>query len=125
VAARVREPFEWQGFEFPLGHKVLLDLYGTNHHPEIWPEPEAFRPERFLEWDGSAFNFIPQGGGDHYRNHRCPGEWITIEVMKLGVNLLTRAMRYQVLEQDLRVRLSRLPAVPKSRFLVSGVQRVQ
>jgi len=124
LAARVRETFQWQGFEFPLGRKVLLDIYGTNRHPGLWPEPEAFRPERFREWNGSAFNFIPQGGGDHYHNHRCPGEWITIEVMKLGVRWLTRGMRYQIPEQDLQVRMSRLPALPKSRFLISGVQRL-
>src|SRR3546814_10555834 len=59
-----------------------LDLHGTNRDRRSWDAPEEFRPERFRRWDGSPFNFIPQGGGSHDLNHRCPGEWITIELMK-------------------------------------------
>lgn len=73
----------------------------------------------FLE---SAFNFIPQGGGDHYQGHRCPGEWITLELLKAASCLLTRAMRYDVPEQDLRVDLSRMPAIPESGFVIRNVQ---
>ncbi|MBW3656059.1 MAG: cytochrome P450, partial [Gemmatimonadetes bacterium] len=81
VAGRAREPFEWRDHRFPPGAWVILDLYGTNHDPSAWPEPERFWPERFRRWDGSAFNFVPQGAGDHYATHRCAGEWITIELV--------------------------------------------
>ena len=60
-------------------------------------------------WDGSAFNFIPQGGGDHYVDHRCPGEWMAIELMKLAADFFTRRMSYEVPEQDLQIDWSRLP----------------
>jgi fatty-acid peroxygenase len=102
---------------------VLLDLYGTNHDARIWGDPETFRPERFRDRDGSAFKFIPQGGGDHHEGHRCAGEWITIQLMKVAVRLLTRSIRYDVPEQDLRFRLSRMPAVPECRFVISNVRR--
>ena len=59
VMARVRHGFEWNGYAFPRGHRVVLDLYGTNHDTRTWNDPEAFRPERFRRWDGSPFNFIP------------------------------------------------------------------
>jgi fatty-acid peroxygenase len=85
----------------------------------------TFRPERFRRWDGSAFNFIPQGGGDHHDNRRCPGEWITIELMKRAVHLLTTATSYDVPEQDLSVDLTRMPTGPKSRFVISNVRRVR
>ncbi len=124
VAAQVKRDFEWRGYPFPAGRKVLLDLYGTNHDERIWVEPEAFRPERFRTWDGSAYNFIPQGGGDHFQNHRCAGEWITIALMKGALNFLTGSLRYKVPEQDLSVSLSRLPAAPKSRFVIREVRRV-
>ena len=70
---------------------MLLDLYGTDHDSRIREEPEAFRPDRFRGWDGSAFNFIPQSGGDHFANHRCAGEWVTIELMQRAVLLLTES----------------------------------
>ncbi len=65
--------------------------------------------------------FIPQGGGDPARGHRCPGEWVVIELMKTAVLLLTKEMSYQVPPQDLYIRLSRMPAIPKSRFVISRV----
>lgn len=121
VAARVRKGFSWRGFRFPRGRRVLLDLYGTNHDPRIWHDPERFDPERFRDWQGDAYGFIPQGGGDHYRNHRCPGEWVTIELMKVAVRCLAGPMRYSVPRQDLRVSLREMPALPKSRFVISEV----
>lgn len=122
AAARVRKTFEWNGYHFPKGRKVLLDLYGTNHDPRLWEQPDEFRPERFRDWDGSAFNFIPQGGGDHYQGHRCPGEWITIELMKVALRFLTTAITYDVPAQDLRIKLSRIPTFPRSGFVISNVQ---
>jgi fatty-acid peroxygenase len=122
VMARVRHGFEWKGYNFPPGRRVLLDLYGTNHDARTWEDPEEFRPERFLQWDGSPFNFIPQGGGSHDLHHRCPGEWITIELMKVALNFLARRLTYEIPEQDLRVDHSRLPALPRSRFIITNVR---
>ncbi|HET8701474.1 MAG TPA: cytochrome P450, partial [Nitrococcus sp.] len=62
--ARVRDQFEWHGFRFPKGERVMLDLYGTNHDARLWEHPDEFRPERFRHWSENAFAFIPQGGGD-------------------------------------------------------------
>lgn len=124
VTAKVRKDFEWKGFAFKEGSRVLLDLYGTNHHSDSWKEPNKFWPERFKDWDRSAFNFIPQGGGDHHKNHRCAGEWITIEAMKLGINFLTKHMQYQVPEQDLSMEMNRFPALPKSRLVIRKVKRI-
>lgn len=124
VMARVRHDFEWKGYHFPQGTRVLLDLYGTNHDPRTWDAPEEFRPERFRQWDGSLFNFIPQGGGDHALNHRCPGEWIMIELMKVALRFLTTSVTYDVPEQDLRISMSRMPALPNSRFVISNVRPI-
>ncbi|ABF54262.1 cytochrome P450 [Sphingopyxis alaskensis] len=125
VAAQTRLAFEWNGYQFPAGRRILLDLYGTNQDPRTWERPEDFEPERFGRRDGSPFNFIPQGGGDHYFDHRCPGEWIAIELMKLTADFLTRRMSYEVPGQDLRIEWSRLPALPRSRFVLSNVRECQ
>lgn len=121
VGGRVRNGFAWRGHRFSEGDWVLLDLYGTNRDARLWDEPDAFRPERFRNWDESAFSLIPQGAGDHFTGHRCPGEWITIELMKAALRLLTTGMHYRVPEQDLRIDLRRMPAVPRSRFMIADV----
>lgn len=122
VGGRVVEPFEWRDHEFEAGEWVLLDLYGTNHDPRTWDDPGVFHPERFRDWTGTPFGFIPQGGGDHLTGHRCAGEWLTIELTVRAVELLTGSMTYEVPPQDLEMKLSRMPAIPRSRFMISEVQ---
>lgn len=123
VMARVRHDFEWNGYHFRKGRRVALDLYGTDHDPRTWEEPEEFRPERFRQWDGNPFSFIPQGGGDHHRNHRCPGEWAAIELIKVSSNFLAGGITFEVPDQDLSIDYARLPALPRSRFVIRNIRR--
>ena len=125
VGAIVRHDFEWSGYQFPEGTRVLLDLYGTDHHPDLWRDPDGFDPDRFHEWDGSAYNFIPQGGGDHHVNHRCPGEWISIAILKRCVRQLVEGMEYEVPQQDLAIEMSDMPTLPESGFIMRNVRRVR
>lgn len=74
----------------------------------------------FFVRDG--YEFIPQGGGDYVANHRCAGEWITIALMKATLRFLTQAITYDVPPQNLKVSLSRLPTIPKSRFILNNVK---
>ncbi len=122
VLARARHGFEWRGYRFPRGRRVILDLYGINHDARTWAAPDEFRPERFAEWDHGLFNFVPQGGGDPHTGHRCPGEAITVALMKVALDHLVRRLAYDVPTQDLAIDYKRLPALPRSRFIISNVQ---
>jgi len=122
IGGRVREGFAWSGHSFEEGDWVLLDLYGTNHDARLWPEPEQFRPERFRGWVGDPYTLIPQGAGDFLQDHRCPGEWITIALLKQTLRLLCREMRFEVPPQDLSVSLARMPAAPATGFVMSRVR---
>lgn len=122
VAARVRDDFQYKGCPFHKGTRVLLDLYGTNHNAGPWQDPDVFRPERFQEWDGDLFNFIPQGGGNAFNTHRCPGENVAIELMKSAALFLARDLTYTLPEQNLQIDYKRLPALPKSHIILTDVQ---
>lgn len=124
VGGRARQAFDWRGVHFPIGTWVLLDLYGTDHDPRIWGDPEVFRPERFQNRGSNAFDLIPQGGGDVDNTHRCAGEQLTIELTKAATTLLVSAMDYDVPGQDLHIDLARIPAIPKSRFVITNVSRI-
>lgn len=124
VGGRALTSFEWRGHPFWPGDWFLLDLYGTDHDPRIWTDPETFRPERFLERDVNPFQLIPQGGGDHRTGHRCSGEWSTVALVKRAARLLTTTMTYDVPDQDLTVRLNRFPTQPTSRFVMTNVRAV-
>jgi fatty-acid peroxygenase len=121
VVARTCQAFTWGGLQFPAGVRAMLDLYGTNHDARAWPEPDAFRPERFMGVPPGLFNFVPQGGARAQDHHRCPGEGFTLALMKLAVTKLVAA-RYEVPPQDLGIDMQRLPALPRDRLLVSGFQ---
>lgn len=121
LIARTRRSFVWRGLAFPQDRQVMLDLYGTNHDAQAWADPEAFRPARFESHLPGPFEFVPQGGGDHLTGHRCPGEWIVLEVMDRSFEVLTRTIRYEVPQQDLSLDFGRLPALPRSGFIMRGV----
>lgn len=121
VGAEVRQDFEWNAYRFRKGTPVLLDLYGTNHDERAWTAPNEFQPERFRSWAANPYNFIPQGGGDQHVNHRCPGEAIAIELLKVASTFLADGINYDVPEQDLEIDFTRVPALPKSHFVIGKV----
>jgi len=121
VGARVKVPFEWQGQRFEQDQLVLLDVYGAQHDERRWEEPGHFEPERFAGFTGTAYNFIPQGGGPAL-GHRCAGEWVTLAVLGVAVRFLTRDISYQVVrEQVFEIALSRMPTKPRDGFVITQV----
>lgn len=124
AAAVTRQAFDWQGYHFPDRVRVLLDLYGTNRDPDRWENPNKFLPERFQHWQDNAFDFIPQGGGNHYTNHRCAGEWLTIRIIERVLKFLVNDIDYQVPPQNLAISLAKVPTAPNSRFVIKNVQLI-
>lgn len=123
LIAQTAHDFRWNGLKFPAHIRTLLDVYGTNHDPRGWREPEKFMPERFENGDVTPFNFIPQGGGDARTGHRCPGEAIAMELIQTAGKFLAAEMAYDVPEQELDIDFSEVPAMVKSRFVISNVRR--
>ena len=114
VGARVQNNFTWNNYRFKKGTLVFLDMYGTNHDSRLWDKPNDFNPSRFEEWNGSLFDFIPQGGGDPSQGHRCPGEGVTVEVMKVTLKYLVNQIEFDIPNQDLNYSLDEMPTLPKS-----------
>lgn len=124
VGARARKDFTFNGCHFMKGTRVLLDLYGTNRDPKLWDRHDEFWPDRFKHWNSTPFNFIPQGGGDYHKGNRCPGEFITLEILKISMHYLATKLEYQVPTQDLSYSLSKMPTLPSSGFIMSNIKRL-
>ncbi|TLS37095.1 cytochrome P450 [Pseudalkalibacillus caeni] len=122
LGAKVKKEFTWRDYTFEEEMLVLLDIYGTNHDSALWDEPNDFKPERFFTWAGGLFDLIPQGGGEASKGHRCPGEGITIEVMKTSLDFLVNKIDYDVPEQDLSYNLDKMPTWPESGFVMKNVR---
>jgi fatty-acid peroxygenase len=122
IGGRVRQSFDWNGHKFEQGAWVLLDLYGTDQHPGFWRDPEAFDPDRFETMQPTPFELVPQGAGDATVTHRCPGEEMTLALMRTAVRQLTAAVSYEVPQQDLSVDKSTIPALPRSGLIMTRIR---
>jgi cytochrome P450 len=63
VVRRLTEPMELGEWRIPAGVTVAPCAYLIHRDPAIYPEPEAFRPERFLDSPPGTYTWIPFGGG--------------------------------------------------------------
>jgi fatty-acid peroxygenase len=81
LATRPVRDLVWQGVPVPRGTLLVLDVWGTNHDPASWSDPEVFDPLRFRTTPVTPYNLVPQGGGDRHTGHRCPGEDLTLAVL--------------------------------------------
>jgi fatty-acid peroxygenase len=88
LAGRVKRPVRVAGMDLEVGDRIVLDVFGTDHDPQLWPEPGEFDPERFVDHDPDAFDYLPQGGGDPADGHRCPGEPLTVRMLAETVGVL-------------------------------------
>ena len=63
VVRRLTEPVEIGGYELPAGVTVAPCIYLVHRRADVYPDPYAFRPERFLEQPAGTYTWIPFGGG--------------------------------------------------------------
>jgi len=75
------EPVELCGYYFPADTIFMGCMYLTLQREDLYPNPQEFRPERFLERKYTPFEFIPFGNGAR----RCVGEALALYEMKLAI----------------------------------------
>ena len=63
VARKLTAPLRIGGYEVPAGCFVLPAIAALHYREDLFPEPEEFRPERFLEGKADTYAWIPFGGG--------------------------------------------------------------
>ena len=63
VVRKLTEPVELGGYRLPAGAGVTPCIHLIHRDPEIYPEPERFLPERFLDNPPGTYTWIPFGGG--------------------------------------------------------------
>ena len=81
-----RAPFELLGYTVPAGEGINASPLLLHMREDLYPEPERFRPERFLERKFSPFEYIPFGGG----SRRCLGAAFALYEMKIVIGTLLR-----------------------------------
>lgn len=126
-AGHARENLTWKGYEIKKDTLIVFDYYGTCHDERLWENPEEFNPDRFDSWEVSPsdqvqYKLVAQGGGDYLKGHRCPGEWNTVEAMKVTAEVLTKHIDYDFPEQDVAYSMVSMPTKPKSGIVLENVR---
>jgi len=86
------------GHAVPKGTRVMLNTFLVNRIPELYPDGDRFRPERWRTVTPSAYEFPVFSGGPH----ACPGYWFGLASVKIALAAIL--MRYRVeLERDARI----------------------
>lgn len=57
------EPVEVGRYSVPAGWTLGASAWLVQHRPDLYPDPQAFRPERFEEGAPPGYSWVPFGGG--------------------------------------------------------------
>jgi len=95
LARKATRDVELGGHSIPEGHMVIASPGVSHALPEIYPEPDVFRPERHTA-DPIPYGLIGFGGG----MHRCAGVHFAYLEMKVVLALLLRRYDIELLDRD-------------------------
>ena len=92
IIRTLTQPVELEGGEVPAESNIAISICLVHEDPEIYPEPFAFRPER---WDGvtrKPHEFLPFGGGIR----RCLGAALAMLELKMVLATLVTEFRFSL-----------------------------
>jgi cytochrome P450 family 135 len=95
VLRRLTEPMEIGGRLLPAGANIAPCIYLVHRRPDIYPEPYAFRPERFIERPAGTYTWIPFGGGVR----RCLGASFAQFEMRVVLRELVRRLELRASDE--------------------------
>jgi cytochrome P450 family 135 len=96
VDRRLVEPARIAGWDLPAGIGVSPCIWLLHRREDIYPEPHAFRPERFLETPPGTYTWIPFGGGIR----RCLGAAFALLEMTVVLSAIAQGPRLTPGDRD-------------------------
>ncbi|CAC5386836.1 CYP4B1 [Mytilus coruscus] len=69
TARLLTSPMQFGDIIVPAGVHIDISIHSIHHHPDVWPEHEVFKPERFLKediTDRHPYSYIPFAAGSSY-----------------------------------------------------------
>lgn len=84
---RVKSRLQIQDYQFEPGTILSPCIHLTHHREDLYPQPEQFKPERFLDREFAPYEYLPFGGG----NRRCIGAaFAQLEIKMVLATVLSR-----------------------------------
>lgn len=92
----LRKPLTLGGLEIPAGHTVAAVITLVHGDPDIYPDPEAFRPERFSGRSYKPNEYLPYGGG----HRRCIGAAFADFELRIALATLVAEFDVELLDDS-------------------------
>jgi cytochrome P450 len=96
VVRLLRAPLTLAGWTIPAGVPVSAGIALVHARADLYPEPAAFRPERFLERKFAPHEYLPFGGGAR----RCIGAAFALYEMKVVLGTLLARYRFTLARKE-------------------------
>jgi hypothetical protein len=119
IGRTLSRPVQLGRWLLPAGVTAVADVYLLHHDPDSYPEPERFRPERFLEGAPDPLTFLPFGSG----MRRCLGAALAMLEIEQVVATVVRKFELQPGHSDPEPASRRLAALVPGRGAPVIVQR--
>ncbi|CAK9154814.1 unnamed protein product [Ilex paraguariensis] len=87
------------GYFIPRNTMLLVNAWAIHKDPQVWGDPQNFRPERFEDEDGEgeAHMLIPFGLG----RRSCPGAGLANRVVGLALGALIQCFEWERVSEEL------------------------
>ncbi|XP_058221154.1 cytochrome P450 81C13-like isoform X1 [Rhododendron vialii] len=81
------------GFDVPRGTTLLVNAWAVHRDPNVWEQPNNFKPERFeaIEKEREGFKFVPFGVG----RRACPGNNMAMRAISLAIGALIQCFELE------------------------------
>jgi cytochrome P450 len=86
IGRRALVDWRFGDYRVPAGSTMLISILLLHHREDIYPEPFAFRPERFLGVKPGTYTWIPFGGGIR----RCLGATLAMAEQRIVLSAIAR-----------------------------------
>jgi cytochrome P450 len=95
VVRRVQKPWRFGDYVVPANSLVALSIVGVQHRPDVYADPHAFAPERFLDAEGGfekpgTYTWIPFGGGIR----RCLGATLAMAEQRVVLDQIAKRVDF-------------------------------
>ena len=105
------EPTELGGYALPKGTTVIYSELVTHRLPELYPEPDRFKPERWATINRSTYEFLPFSAGPHM----CIGWAFAMQELRIVLAMLMQRYRLALVpgtKLGVDIRMTPRPAMP-------------
>jgi cytochrome P450 len=92
---KVNQDTRIDGYALKGGSLAVFSIYNVHHHPDYWPQPDSFDPERFLTAENRRFAYMPFGTGERI----CMGNHFALLESQLLLSMIVQNFDVQLVDK--------------------------